>query len=154
MSSESISWIFFIKLLISYMFLSLLIFPLISVFHILIHALSKSLLFLLAGSLIHIQLNFQSIYKIKINNSLIKNLFITGLIILYLIITLLFLILVQRLISWCNELPFGINVWIDRWFYLIYILFSTNHIFIGSVYICSGIIVGEIILLSLLVVCY
>lgn len=64
------------------MFLSLLIFPLISVFHILIHALSKSLLFLLAGSLIHIQLNFQSIYKIKINNSLIKNLFITGLIIL------------------------------------------------------------------------
>ena len=60
----------------------LLIFPLISVFHILIHALSKSLLFLLAGSLIHIQLNFQSIYKIKINNSLIKNLFITGLIIL------------------------------------------------------------------------
>ena len=53
----------------------------ISVFHILIHALFKSLLSLLAGSLIHIQLNFQSIYKIKINNSLIKILSITGVII-------------------------------------------------------------------------
>ena len=67
---------------ISYMFLGLLIFPLVSVFHILIHALFKSLLFLLAGSLIHIQSNFQSLYKMKLNNSLIKILFIAGLIVL------------------------------------------------------------------------
>jgi len=64
------------------MFLALLIFPLVSVFHILIHALFKSLLFLLAGSLIHIQSNFQSLYKMKLNNSLIKILFIAGVIIL------------------------------------------------------------------------
>ncbi len=57
---------------ISYMFLVLLIFPLLSIFHFLIHALFKSLLFLLAGSLIHIQSNFQSLYKIKVNNYLIK----------------------------------------------------------------------------------
>ena len=67
---------------ISYMFLALLIFPLVSVFHILIHALFKSLLFLLAGSLIHIQSNFQSLYKIKLNNYLIKILFIAAVIIL------------------------------------------------------------------------
>jgi NADH:ubiquinone oxidoreductase subunit 5 (subunit L)/multisubunit Na+/H+ antiporter MnhA subunit len=64
------------------MFLALLIFPLVSVFHILIHALFKSLLFLLAGSLIHIQSNFQSLYKMKLNNSLIKILFIAGVIVL------------------------------------------------------------------------
>ena len=67
---------------ISYMFLALLIFPLVSVFHILIHALFKSLLFLLAGSLIHIQSNFQSLYKMKLNNSLIRILFIAGVVIL------------------------------------------------------------------------
>ena len=54
------------------MFLAILIFPLLSLFHIIIHALFKSLLFLLAGSLIHIQSNFQSLYKMKVNNSLIK----------------------------------------------------------------------------------
>ena len=67
---------------ISYMFLALLIFPLVSIFHILIHALFKSLLFLLAGSLIHIQSNFQSLYKMKLNNSLINILFIAGIIVL------------------------------------------------------------------------
>ena len=63
---------------ISYMFIALLIIPLVSLFHIIIHALFKSLLFLFAGSLIHVQLKFQSIYKIKLNNSLIKIIFLLG----------------------------------------------------------------------------
>lgn len=60
------------------MFLALLILPLVCLFHIPIHALLKSLLFLLAGSLIHVQSNFQSIYKMKLNNFLIKILFLLG----------------------------------------------------------------------------
>jgi len=55
---------------ISYMFLALYgASTLVSLFHIIIHALFKSLLFLLSGSLIHVQSNFQSIYKHKINHS-------------------------------------------------------------------------------------
>ena len=63
---------------ISYMFIALLIIPLVCLFHIINHALFKSLLSLLAGSLIHVQLKFQSIYKIKLNNSLIKIIFLLG----------------------------------------------------------------------------
>ncbi len=51
---------------ISYMFISLLINPLLCLYHIIIHSLFKSLLFLFAGSLIHIQYNYQNIYIIKI----------------------------------------------------------------------------------------
>ena len=50
----------------------------ISVFHIIIHALFKSLLFLLSGSLIHVECNFQSIYKLKINHCFINISFILG----------------------------------------------------------------------------
>ena len=52
---------------ISYMFLALLLFPLVRLFHIIVHALFKSLLSLPAGSIIHVQSNFQSIYKLRIN---------------------------------------------------------------------------------------
>ena len=62
---------------ISYMFLAILIFPLVCLFHIIIHALFKSLLFLLAGSLINVQANFQSIYRMKpSNNSWVKIIFL------------------------------------------------------------------------------
>jgi len=58
------------------MFLAILLFILIPIYHIIIHALFKSLLFLLSGSLIHIQLNYQSIYKLKINHYFINISFI------------------------------------------------------------------------------
>ena len=52
---------------ISYIFIALLINPILCFYHIIIHPLFKSLLFLLAGSLIHIQYNYQNIYRIKMN---------------------------------------------------------------------------------------
>ena len=52
---------------ISYMFIALLINPILCFYHIIVHSLFKSLLFLLAGSLIHIQYNYQNIYRIKMN---------------------------------------------------------------------------------------
>ena len=69
---------------ISYMFLCVLFFPQYSLYHIIIHGLFKSLLFLLSGSLIHVQLNFQSIYKMRVNNLLIKISFILGVCVLIL----------------------------------------------------------------------
>lgn len=58
------------------MFLALLINPILCLFHIIIHALFKSLLFLLCGSIINININQQSINLIKINNNLINLIFI------------------------------------------------------------------------------
>jgi NADH:ubiquinone oxidoreductase subunit 5 (subunit L)/multisubunit Na+/H+ antiporter MnhA subunit len=49
---------------------------LVSPFHIIIHALFKSLSFLLSGSPIHVRPNLQSIYKPKINHSFINIIFI------------------------------------------------------------------------------
>jgi NADH-quinone oxidoreductase subunit L len=45
---------------ISYMFIALLINPILCFYHIVVHSLFKSILFLLAGSLIHIQYNYQN----------------------------------------------------------------------------------------------
>ena len=67
---------------ISHIFLALLIFPSFSLFHIIVHALFKPMLFLLAGSPIHITSNFQSIYRIKLNNALISIVYILGVLIL------------------------------------------------------------------------
>ena len=62
---------------ISYMFLatysSLSLIPL---FHIIVHAIFKSMLFLLSGAIIHAQSNFQSIYKLKIAQSITHIIFI------------------------------------------------------------------------------
>jgi NADH:ubiquinone oxidoreductase subunit 5 (subunit L)/multisubunit Na+/H+ antiporter MnhA subunit len=54
------------------MFIALLINPFFTLYHIIIHALFKSLLFLLSGSLIHIQYHYQSINKLKIKHTFIK----------------------------------------------------------------------------------
>jgi NADH:ubiquinone oxidoreductase subunit 5 (subunit L)/multisubunit Na+/H+ antiporter MnhA subunit len=65
---------------ISYMFLGIYGFGVICivVFHIVIHALFKSLLFLLCGSLIHVECNFQCIYRLRINHCFINVSFILG----------------------------------------------------------------------------
>jgi len=49
---------------IPYLFIALLYNPLLCFYHIIIHPLFKMILFLLAGSLIHIQQNYQSFYRI------------------------------------------------------------------------------------------
>ena len=53
---------------ISFMYIALLINPIICFYHIIIHPSFKSLLFPLAGSLIHMTYNYQNIYWIKINS--------------------------------------------------------------------------------------
>jgi len=50
------------------MYIALLINPILCFYHIIIHPSLKSLLFPLAGSLIHMSYNYQNIYCIKINN--------------------------------------------------------------------------------------
>jgi NADH-quinone oxidoreductase subunit L len=50
---------------VSYMFIGLYINPVLCFYHITIHSLFKSILFLLAGSLIHTQYHYQSTYQIK-----------------------------------------------------------------------------------------
>ena len=52
---------------ISYMFIAPLLNPILCSYHIVIHPLFKSILFSFAGSLIHIQYNYQNIYQIKTN---------------------------------------------------------------------------------------
>ena len=64
---------------ISYMFIAMFCsVPFICFFHIIVHALFKSLLFLISGSFIHVQSSFQSIYKLKVFHSFINLIFILG----------------------------------------------------------------------------
>ena len=69
---------------ISYMFLSLLLIPHYVIYHIIIHGLFKSLISLIIGSIIHIQLNYQSIYMIRSSSIIIKLSFIYGICVLIL----------------------------------------------------------------------
>ena len=69
---------------ISYMFLCLLFFAQYSFYHIIIHGLFKFLLFILSGSLIYVQLNFQLCCKMKVNNFVINICFIFALFVLIL----------------------------------------------------------------------
>jgi NADH-quinone oxidoreductase subunit L len=62
---------------IGYMLLAAIIVPSSSIFHIVVHAFFKSLLFLLAAEIIHnSQAKFQSIYTFQINNSLLRAYFL------------------------------------------------------------------------------
>ena len=61
---------------ISYMFLAFYCSSILVLFHIIIHAVFKSILFLISGSLIHSTSNFQSIYKMKITLLFIKLIYI------------------------------------------------------------------------------
>jgi len=53
---------------ISYMFIVMNINSMLVIYHLVIHSLFKSILFIIAGTLIHISLNNQSIYWIRINS--------------------------------------------------------------------------------------
>jgi len=50
-----------------------------SLYHVVVHAFFKSLLFLLAGSLIHVSNNWQSFYRLKSSCYMLKSLFIVSL---------------------------------------------------------------------------
>ena len=67
---------------LSYMFYGLVINCVVCGFHVIVHALFKSLLFILAGSIINVQLNKQSIYRIRISDFFIGVCFILLLFIL------------------------------------------------------------------------
>ena len=53
---------------ISYMFVALVVSTVCSVYHVLVHALFKSLMFVLGGSFIQNQVNHQSVGRIRNNN--------------------------------------------------------------------------------------
>lgn len=63
---------------ISHMFFILVIPPILRLFHIVIHALFKSLLPLLAGSPILVQANSQAVYRMKINQWFIKIIYLSS----------------------------------------------------------------------------
>jgi NADH:ubiquinone oxidoreductase subunit 5 (subunit L)/multisubunit Na+/H+ antiporter MnhA subunit len=65
---------------LSYLFYGLFSFQSVhSLYHVIVHAFFKSLLFLLAGSLIHVSANFQSFYRLKSYCYLLKSLFAVSL---------------------------------------------------------------------------
>ena len=62
---------------ISYMFIAMFCSaPFVCLFHIIVHAFFKSCLFLIAGSFIHVQHSFQSVYKLKLFHSFTSLIFI------------------------------------------------------------------------------
>jgi NADH:ubiquinone oxidoreductase subunit 5 (subunit L)/multisubunit Na+/H+ antiporter MnhA subunit len=71
------------------MYVAILLNPLVCLFHVIIHAVFKSLLFILAGCIIHYTLRYQSVYKMKINHTFIKIVFILAILIIVVIIVLL-----------------------------------------------------------------
>lgn len=121
---------------ISYMFLILLFIPHYVLFHIIIHGVFKSLLFLVSGSLIHVQLSFQSIYIMRISNISIRCSFIMGSSLLigtlskeYIINTSLYLIsssfiFIIYSIGGLFTLFYSINL-----YYFIFILFNYGILF-------------------------
>lgn len=65
---------------LAYLFFGLFSFQSVcSLYHVIVHAYFKSLLFLLAGSLIHVSANFQSFYRLKSYCYLLKSLFAVAL---------------------------------------------------------------------------
>ena len=61
---------------IPHMFIALLINPILRFYHTIIYPLFKPLLSLLAGSTIHIQHNYQNIYRIKMNCKLYYSIYL------------------------------------------------------------------------------
>jgi len=118
---------------ISYMFIALLINPFLTLYHIVIHALFKSLLFLLSGSLIHTQYNYQSINKVKINQTFIKTtLLFTG--------SVLILSLSKETIIYSSNSIFSL-LYITMLLILgtIYTIIYTFNIYVKCFYYCKSV---------------
>lgn len=124
------------------MFIALLINPFFTLYHIIIHALFKSLLFLLSGSLIHIQFHYQSINKLKINDSFIKTILLFSSSILILSIskeTIIYssnsifsstFIIMLLIIGTIYTIIYNFNIYVKCFYYCksIY-LFKQSHIY-------------------------
>jgi NADH:ubiquinone oxidoreductase subunit 5 (subunit L)/multisubunit Na+/H+ antiporter MnhA subunit len=92
--------------------------------HIIVHGPFKSSLSLLSGSLIHVQLNLQSIHKMKPNNLMIKISSILGVCVLILSLSK------EGIIIYCNILSFSFILFIS----IISILFSLFYCFKSFLY--------------------
>jgi len=66
------------------MFVCVLFFAQYSFYHIIMHGMFKFLLFILSGSLIYVQMNFQLLVRMKVNSMMVKVGFISGLLMLVL----------------------------------------------------------------------
>ena len=67
---------------ISYMFIILFILGVVVIYHIIIHGVFKSMIFILCGCIIHVNNNFQCLYMIWYGNILIKMLIVMGCLVL------------------------------------------------------------------------
>lgn len=112
---------------ISYMYVGLLLNPFLCLFHVIIHAVFKSLLFILAGIIIHYTLSYQSIYKMKINHSFIKILFILASCVLVMSLSkeiIIYSSLIQLSLS-----VFSINLWLGAGFTFLYVIKIYSYLF-------------------------